>query len=234
MPGASAPRRWPRTPASRIWSSSCSSKAPTRTRRRPASPRCTRPIMRRDEKMVRALLAHGADREHAASRPGRRRAARRDDFHFAPELVGATPFWLAARFSEPGVMRLLREARRRSAVRAPRRARRRGTRRGVRAPDRRDDGADGGGWNGRRQGLGSASPAEREALTLEAVKLGVELGVDVNAANADGRTALDAARTLKYDTVVAFLVEKGARAGSGAAAAPARGKDSGRAGEPPR
>ena len=78
------------------------------------------------------------------------------------------------------------------------------------------------------------SPAEREALTLEAVKLGVELGIDVNAVNDDGRTALDAARTLKYDTVVAFLVEKGARAGSGAAAAPARGKDSGRAGEPPR
>ena len=38
------------------------------------------------------------------------------------------------------------------------------------------------------------APAEREALTLEAVKLAVELGVDVNAANTDGRTALDAAR----------------------------------------
>jgi len=76
--------------------------------------------------------------------------------------------------------------------------------------------------------------AEREALTLDAIKLAVELGVDVNAVNDDGRTALDAARTLKYDTVVAFLVEKGARPGSGAAAAPARGKDSGRSGEPPR
>src|SRR5207249_1105095 len=27
--------------------------------------------------------------------------------NFGPELVGATPFWLAARFAEPGVMRLL-------------------------------------------------------------------------------------------------------------------------------
>ena len=55
---------------------------------------------------------------------------------------------------------------------------------------------------------------EREALMLEAVKLAVELGVDVNAANTDGRTALDAARAFKYDTVVTFLVEKGARAGT--------------------
>ena len=53
--------------------------------------------------------------------------------------------------------------------------------------------------------------AEREALTLETAKLAVELGVDVNAANTDGRTALDAAKTLKYDTVAKFLVEKGAR-----------------------
>ena len=52
---------------------------------------------------------------------------------------------------------------------------------------------------------------EREALTLEAVKLAVELGVDVNAANTDGRTALDAAKALKYETVVKFLVEQGTR-----------------------
>jgi hypothetical protein len=29
------------------------------------------------------------------------------DFHFEPALVGATPFWLAARFSKPGIIRLL-------------------------------------------------------------------------------------------------------------------------------
>jgi ankyrin repeat protein len=57
-------------------------------------------------------------------------------------------------------------------------------------------------------------PSEREALTLETVKLAVELGVDINAANPDGRTALDAAKTLKYDSVVKFLVEKGAKSGT--------------------
>ena len=50
-----------------------------------------------------------------------------------------------------------------------------------------------------------------EARTLEAVKLAVEFGVDVNATNTDGRTALDAAKALRYDTVVKFLIEKGAK-----------------------
>jgi hypothetical protein len=29
------------------------------------------------------------------------------DFNFEPELISATPFWLAARFTEPEIMRLL-------------------------------------------------------------------------------------------------------------------------------
>jgi dihydroxyacid dehydratase/phosphogluconate dehydratase len=51
----------------------------------------------------------------------------------------------------------------------------------------------------------------KEALTLEAARLAVELGVDVNASDTVGRTALDAAKALKYNSVVTFLVEKGAR-----------------------
>jgi ankyrin repeat protein len=54
-------------------------------------------------------------------------------------------------------------------------------------------------------------PAGRESLTLEAVKLAVELGVDVNATNTDGRTALDAAKALRYESVTQFLAGKGAR-----------------------
>src|SRR5688572_5644034 len=63
-------------------------------------------IMRRDEKTVRALLAHGANPNTPLRTwtPTRRSSK---DFNFAPELVGATPFWLAARFSQPNVMRLL-------------------------------------------------------------------------------------------------------------------------------
>jgi hypothetical protein len=57
------------------------------------------------------------------------------------------------------------------------------------------------------------SRSEREALTLEAVKLAAELGADINAVNADGRTALDAAKALRYESVVKFLAEKGAKSG---------------------
>ena len=167
-------------------------------------------ILRRDEKMASALLEHGAD-ANAPLRtwtPTRRSS---HDFHFEPALVGATPFWLAARFSEPGVMRLL----------------------ATHGADplfvhHSDQVADRG-FQHRTEvtnalmaatGMGGGTTAwvqpergEREALTLEAVKLAAELGADVNAVNTDGRTALDAAKALRYDSVVQFLVAKGAKAG---------------------
>ena len=190
-------------------------------------------IMRRDERMVSALLAHGAD-ANAPLRtwtPTRRSS---DDFNFAPELVGATPFWLAARFSEPGVMRLLLKHT------ADPLFVHHGDRvvegRGEAFQHRTDVTTALMAATGMGGGRAWVQPArnEREALTLEAVTLAVELGVDVNAANTDGRTALDAARALKYDAVVKLLLERGARPGTGAAAPPARGKDSGRSAETPR
>jgi ankyrin repeat protein len=166
-------------------------------------------IMRRDEKTAGALLARGAD-PNAPLRTWTptRRASK--DFNFGPELVGATPFWLAARFSEPGVLRLLLKAGADPMF--------------VHHADYAVEGV------GRRTQVTTALMAAtgmgggvawvqpdrgaREALTLEAVKLAAELGVDVNAANTDGRTALDAATALKYESVVKFLVEKGARPGT--------------------
>ena len=163
-------------------------------------------IMRRDEKMVSALLAHRAN-PNAPLRtwtPTRRSS---HDFHFEPVLVGATPFWMAARFSQPGVMRLLAKH----------------------GADplfvHRSDEVLGRGFQHRKEattalmaatGMGGGSawvkPArgELEALTLEAIKLAVELGVDVNAVNTDGSTALDAAKESGYESVVQFLVKKGA------------------------
>jgi ankyrin repeat protein len=178
-------------------------------------------IMRRDEKMVAALLDHGADASAPlkAWTPTRRSS---DDWNFDPALVGATPFWLAARFDEPSVMRMLLK-----------------------------HGADpkfvhhatwvaeqGFGQKERTEttttllaatGIGTGKPwvdaprAEREALALEAVKLVVELGVDVNTPSSDGRTALDGAKAQRYESVVTFLTEKGAKAGTGASGAGGRG-----------
>ena len=45
----------------------------------------------------------------------------------------------------------------------------------------------------------------------------IERGVDVNATSVNGRTALDLAKGLKYNSVVAYLMEKGAKEGVPAA-----------------
>ena len=179
-------------------------------------------IMRRDERMVSALLAHGAD----ATAPLQtwtptRRSSR--DYNFEPELVGARPFWLAARFTEPSIMRLLLKHGADPLF--------------VHRSDKIVEGRGGNPFDHRKEvtttlmaaaGMGGGGAAwvevdrsKREALALEAIKLLVDLGVDVNAANTDGRTALDSARTLKFDSVVAFLQQKGAKAG--APGAPNRG-----------
>ena len=160
-------------------------------------------IMRRDEKMARALVSRGADPNAPiqAWTPTRRSSK---DLHFPPHLVGATPFWLAARFSEPGVMRLLVDqgadplfAHRAEYVRTE----------GLKWPRRIEDttalmAAIG-------MGGGSAwvpvPPEERESLMLESVKAAVALGADVNARDLNGKTALDIAEARKYQSVAAFL-----------------------------
>ncbi len=164
-------------------------------------------IMRRDETMVGTLLAHGAD-PNAPLRtwtPTRRSSK---DLHFTPALVGATPFWLASRFTQPEVMRLLVEH----------------------GADptfvHQSDYVTGSSWERRTEtttalmaalGMGGGKAwvqveaIDSEPVALEAAKLAVELGVNVNAFNTDGRTALTAAKGLGYDAVVEFLVKNGAR-----------------------
>jgi len=170
-------------------------------------------IMRRDEKMVAALLAHGAD-ANAPLRtwtPTRRSS---DDFNFAPELVGATPFWLAARWNEPGVMRLLLQHG------ADPKFMHHGDRvvegRGQAFQHRKEETTTLMAATGMGGGHAWVQPerSDREKLTLEAVKIATDAGVDVNAANTDGRTALDAAKTLKYERVAAYLTARGATSGS--------------------
>ncbi len=167
-------------------------------------------VMRRDQRMTAALLARGANPNARirAWTPTRRLSK---DFNFDPMVVGATPFWLAARFSDPAVMRLLLKhgadplfvhraeyhagdpAERRTQVTTALMA---------------------------ATGMGGGTPwvqpsrADRESLTLEAVKLAVELGIDLNVENTDGRTALDAAQVLKNEAVVTFLVARGAKPGA--------------------
>ncbi len=66
-------------------------------------------VLRGDRTLVRTLLAHGADPNLRlqAGTPVRRAS---QDWAFAPGLVSATPYWLAAWFHDADVMRELAEA----------------------------------------------------------------------------------------------------------------------------
>ena len=69
---------------------------------------------------------------------------------------------------------------------------------------------DGGGGVNTAKGYGDPLSEEEEARALEAVKLAVELGGDVNAVNNLGLTALHGAAFCGSNAIVQFLVEKGA------------------------
>ena len=167
-------------------------------------------IMRRDEHMVGRLLARGADPNIRLTNwtPTRRASA---DWSFHPALIGATPFWLAARFSQPGVMRLLvehgadpffvHEVRYVTAAGSYGAA-------GTQEATTTLMAAVGMGGSRRMRAFVAADPAELEALTLEAAQFVVELGVDVNATDLEGRTAADAR---SFPTVREFLAAEAAR-----------------------
>jgi len=166
-------------------------------------------VMRRDERMVAALLTHKADpNAKVVSWTPTRRSSR--DWNFNPELVGATPYWLAARVTAPMIMKSLLE--RGADGKIVHHAVYHGgdpvvERSQTTTPLTAALGMGGGSlWSG-------IDPTQREALTLESTKIAVENGADVNLPNDDGRTALDAATRLRYESVVAFLTERGAKAG---------------------
>jgi ankyrin repeat protein len=190
-------------------------------------------ILHRDARLVEAILSAGADpdaRVTASTRFTRDSA----DFYFPPWFVDATAFWLAARYREADVMRLLaRYGADPLVIHSPRYwttdrervASRRwveegettvlmaavglGGRDPLWAVDHRARAAEAGGADFLGRGPGS-DQAEIEAATFEAVMVAVELGVGVDAANAQGQTAVSAALADGYEEVVDFLVSRGA------------------------
>ena len=189
-------------------------------------------ILYKDEGLVDSLLIHGADPNAAvmASTPVRRDAI---DFYIHPSHVGATPFWLAARFSVPGIMRRLAEHGADPlfvhqptywpgslSVRDDRTQIREGDTTvlmaavgmGGRSPlvavDRLDRIAESAPVRSTRR---EPDPVLVETTTLETAMLAFELGADLHTANAEGNTALHGAAGRGHDRVVEYLVEQGAR-----------------------
>ena len=170
-------------------------------------------VMRNDSRMTAALLAHGADpNQPLLTWTPTRRASR--DHHYPPPFVGTSPFWLAARFARIDLMSLLADHGADPHF--------------VHEVDYIVDGrmqwqtertttlmaAFGMGGRRARPWVPYGAAGMAEFRTLDAVRLAVELGVDVNAVDATGRTVLDEAEALQYESVVEFLVEIGAEPGA--------------------
>ena len=165
--------------------------------------------------LVRALLEHGADPNARLTKgtPVRRWS---HDFAFMDRWVGATPFWLAARFLEIDMMRVLA-----AAGADPRLSSRDGTTPLMAAAgqgynrgggsafirDRRDFSS----YNPvESAALGSTIPAVEERMAHAAVEAALALGADVNAANESGDTALHAAASHGMNSVIELLAARGA------------------------
>lgn len=167
-------------------------------------------VMRQELAMVTTLLEHGADpnvllRTWTATR----RASR--DFHFAPPLVGATPFWLASRFTAPAIMRVLADhgadplVVHHAAYKSP------ADLHPLQEATTALMAATGMGGSRRLRAWARQNSSHVERLALESVQLAVELGVDINATDLEGRTALDGARMARLRSVAAYLESRGAR-----------------------
>ncbi len=163
-------------------------------------------VFRRDVGLARTLLERGADPDARITNwTPTRRASR--DWSIHPSLVGATPFWLAARFTQPEMMRLLAEhgadplfVHRAEYVAASGSF-------GYAADPRAEEtnalmATVGMGGPRRLRAFVSPERAELEALSLESAKLAVELGVEVDAQDLEGRTA---AEMTSYRVVRDFL-----------------------------
>ena len=172
-------------------------------------------ILLGDGELVNALLAHGADPNLQLEKPTAARRASGDPT-LRPAMVGATPLWLAARFGQPQIMRALM-----AHGADPAFVKKLGSPWVIQAAETNgrplpEPGlvtvlmAALSGENRRRGPQTDAASASNIAL-MEAVKLLVDAGVNVNAADEDGDTALHRAVRMRSNAVVQLLVEKGAR-----------------------
>jgi ankyrin len=159
-------------------------------------------VLRGDVELVKMLLMYGANPNIRITK-GTPITREGEDWVLPTPLVGATAFFLAAKFLEVDIMRALAKAGADPLL---------GTMDGT-TPLMT---AAGVGWGGDvdrrgRDTSGAADPViHDEDRALEATRLALDLGANVNAANQAGDTALHGAAAKGYDAIVQLLVSKGA------------------------
>lgn len=153
-------------------------------------------ILLREGRLVKTLLARGANPNTTLQKatPTRRGSI---DNALSPQMIGASPLWLAAKYAEPDALRALAAAGAdtrfvmkdgSTILMAPLTGR---------AADPDNDGVGG-------------PPPITEQMVLATVVAAVDLGADVNATSKSGLTALHLAVTKGYRSVVELLASKGA------------------------
>ena len=174
-------------------------------------------VLRGNLKAVDVLIKHGANLEALLEKPTpvRRQST---DYNFHDALLGATPLWLAARFSEPQIMKTLISAGANPLVinHMAYPAQRRGEN------FIKDEGeinllmaATGMGHWRLRVSWGTPERREgqlqdRESLILDSAIVALQAGADINARDGEGQTALAFTKQRNYDSVVQMLEAAGA------------------------
>jgi ankyrin repeat protein len=165
--------------------------------------------------LVKALLAHGADPNARVTKgtPLRRWS---HDFALLERWVGATPIWLASRFLEIDMIRLLGAsgadvhltARDDTTplMAAAGHGYSRGSGTEAFIKDRRDFSS----YNSEPFAVATKIPADEERLVIDALQVLLDLGAEVNRANTAGDTAVHAAAALGMNKVLEFLAARGA------------------------
>jgi ankyrin repeat protein len=150
-------------------------------------------VLRGDLNLVKSLLAHGADPNSKLVKGTPIRRAN-TDYNLPKTLVGATPYLLAAKFTEPDIMEVLAAG----------------------GADLKATMPDGATALMLATGLGSTRSrrvnriVEPEAVIVEAVATALRLGADVNAVDSAGNTALHVAASSGNDAIVQLLADHGA------------------------
>jgi ankyrin repeat protein len=157
-------------------------------------------ILRSDLELVKALLAHGANPNIRMTKgmPVRRNST---DYFLLAQLIGVTPYLLAAKFLEPEMMQALFAGGADPKMTMPDGATALMLAAGV-------DSAT----NANRRGINviDFGKVEPEAKVLPVVEAAWHANANLAGSDNKGNTALHAAVTHRYVTVVQFLVDHGA------------------------